>query len=168
MTTIGQNIRRVRKERGLSQPTLAKLSGVPQPSISNIEGGRREPQQATLRKLADALGVPPATLMTEGDTTEAWETLGRIQDNTSVLERYMENPPDEDTWDRALAEFFALGGKHLEIAIRHAEQIVAGEHPFDRGLMDEVRRADRARARVEGRIASFNDSLYGHLHRDAG
>jgi transcriptional regulator with XRE-family HTH domain len=55
--TIGENLRRLRKERRLSQPGLAKRAGVPQPTISNIENDRREPHASTLRKLADALGV---------------------------------------------------------------------------------------------------------------
>ncbi len=57
MATIGENLRRIRKARGVGQVELAEASGVAQPTISDIERGRREPHPATLRKLADPLGA---------------------------------------------------------------------------------------------------------------
>jgi transcriptional regulator with XRE-family HTH domain len=63
--TVGANLKRIRKERGLSQPGLAERSGVPQPTISNIENDRREPHASTLRKLGDALSVPVAAFFAE-------------------------------------------------------------------------------------------------------
>ena len=52
-----ESIRRIRTMRGMNQVELAKASGVAQNTISEIETGRREARPATLRKLADALGV---------------------------------------------------------------------------------------------------------------
>ena len=52
-----ESIRRIRTMRGMNQVDLAKASGVAQNTISEIETGRREARPATLRKLADALGV---------------------------------------------------------------------------------------------------------------
>lgn len=46
-----------RKHRGLTQTTLAETVGVSQAAIAGIEGGKREPSVALLRKMADALGV---------------------------------------------------------------------------------------------------------------
>jgi transcriptional regulator with XRE-family HTH domain len=58
LSVIGDNLRRIRKEkRGMGQIELAEASDVAQPTISEIETGRREPHHSTLRKLADALGV---------------------------------------------------------------------------------------------------------------
>ncbi len=54
---IGRNVRRVRTKRGLSQTVLADRSSVPQPTISNIEGGKQEPHHSTLHKLARAMDV---------------------------------------------------------------------------------------------------------------
>lgn len=56
-TTIGRNLKRIRTDRGLSQHALADRSGVPQPTISNIEIGRRDPHQSTLRKIAEGLEI---------------------------------------------------------------------------------------------------------------
>jgi len=52
-----KEVRRIRKERGLSQAQLSELSGVDPASLSLIETGRRSPGIEVLQKLADALGV---------------------------------------------------------------------------------------------------------------
>jgi transcriptional regulator with XRE-family HTH domain len=64
--TIGRNLRRLRKDRGLSQLVLSEKSGIAQPSISDVETGRREPHHATLKRLADALGVGVVEFFEEG------------------------------------------------------------------------------------------------------
>ena len=63
--TIGENLRTIRKRRGLDQVELARLAGVAQPSISLLETGRRGAQTRTLQKLADALNVPVAAFFAE-------------------------------------------------------------------------------------------------------
>ncbi len=52
-----EEIRRIRKERGLTQRGLADASGVDQATISLVESGKRRPHLETLDSLADALGV---------------------------------------------------------------------------------------------------------------
>ncbi len=52
-----ESVRRMRREKGLSQRELADLAGVGQDSISGIETGKHEPHPRTLRKLAEALDV---------------------------------------------------------------------------------------------------------------
>lgn len=57
MSTIADNLRRMRRQRGLSQQALSLEAGIAENVVSLIEAGRREPRQATLRALAAALGV---------------------------------------------------------------------------------------------------------------
>src|SRR6266446_1808235 len=54
--TIGQRLKRLRLERGLSQRELA-APGVSYAYISRIEAGTRQPSVKALRKLATKLGV---------------------------------------------------------------------------------------------------------------
>jgi transcriptional regulator with XRE-family HTH domain len=68
--SVGDNLRRIRKDRGFGQIALAEASGVSQPTISEIETGQRDPHQSTLSKLADALGVPLAAFFTEGSAPQ--------------------------------------------------------------------------------------------------
>jgi transcriptional regulator with XRE-family HTH domain len=55
-------LRRIRKERGLSQQRLADLANVDKVTIVHIEGGKVSPKVETLEKLAAALKVDLADL----------------------------------------------------------------------------------------------------------
>lgn len=57
------NLRIIRERRALSQADLARLTGVAQRSLSELERGLRAAQPRTQRKLARALKVDPAALM---------------------------------------------------------------------------------------------------------
>jgi len=59
----GKTLRRLRRERALSQQDVTRLSGVAQATLSDLEGGKRGARASTLRKLAEALGAEPKKLM---------------------------------------------------------------------------------------------------------
>ncbi len=58
-----QELRRIRKERGLTQRGLADASGVDPATISLIETGKRRPHLETLDSLALVLGVEVVDLL---------------------------------------------------------------------------------------------------------
>ena len=58
-----ERLRRLRRERALSQRALARASGVGLDTVNKVETGVRDALPTTLRKLADALGVDPRELM---------------------------------------------------------------------------------------------------------
>jgi transcriptional regulator with XRE-family HTH domain len=60
---VGQNVRRLRHKRGLTQEAFADVSGFSQQYISGLEQGRRNPTVVTLYELATVLGVTPADLV---------------------------------------------------------------------------------------------------------
>jgi transcriptional regulator with XRE-family HTH domain len=60
---VGCNVRRIRKNKGLTQEQFAELSGFSQQYISGLEKGRRNPTVVTLYELASALGVTPRDLL---------------------------------------------------------------------------------------------------------
>ena len=55
--TLGQRLRRLRDEAGLTQQQVAERADVPLQSLRNWEHDRREPLVGTAFKLARALGV---------------------------------------------------------------------------------------------------------------
>lgn len=64
MQVNGQEVRRLRDERGLSRTQLEKLSGVDRANIETIEKGRSLiPRGDVVEKLAKALEVNPAMLL---------------------------------------------------------------------------------------------------------
>ena len=62
---VGANIRRLRKERGLSQETLAGEAGLAMRHIGRIERGEGNPTVSMMAKIATVLGVHPSSLYDE-------------------------------------------------------------------------------------------------------
>ena len=54
---LGQNLKRWRTKKHLSQGDIAKVLGTDRAYISNIENGRMNPTLSTLEKLAQSLGI---------------------------------------------------------------------------------------------------------------
>ena len=77
--TIGQRLRRLRRDRGLSQRELAS-PGVSYAYISRIEGGARRPSVKALRMLARKLGVTADYLETGSEIRDTEERELRIAD----------------------------------------------------------------------------------------
>ena len=60
---VGENIRKVRLEHGLSQEEVAHRVGIVSSYYGQIERGRRNPTIGVLGRVADALEVPLAKLV---------------------------------------------------------------------------------------------------------
>ncbi len=61
--SFGQRLRRLRKNKGLTQAELAYLVGVHETSIRGWEADKYATTTEHVRKLAEALGVPQAELL---------------------------------------------------------------------------------------------------------
>ncbi|PTJ89985.1 helix-turn-helix domain-containing protein [Staphylococcus simulans] len=59
---IGDNIKKIRKERNITQSELATKMGISQSYLSDIENGRKNLGIATVEKIANKLGVSVAYL----------------------------------------------------------------------------------------------------------
>jgi len=55
--TVGKNIRRLRKDRGVTQEQLADEAGMAMRYLSGVERGEENPTLRFLAKIADALDV---------------------------------------------------------------------------------------------------------------
>lgn len=71
LADAGRSIRASRAGQGLSLEQLARLTGISAPALSLIETGKRDPRLTTLKRIADALRVPLATLIANGSGTAA-------------------------------------------------------------------------------------------------
>ena len=60
---VGKTIRKLRREKGLSQATLANRAGLSREYVNKIEAGKYDPPLSTLNALAKALRVKPARLL---------------------------------------------------------------------------------------------------------
>lgn len=61
--TVGENIKRIRKERGLTQQDLGDRLGMTQSAIWQFESDKTSPKLETVEKIAVALGVTAFDLM---------------------------------------------------------------------------------------------------------
>ena len=60
---LGQNLKRIRTEKGISQGDIVRTLGMPKSFVSSIENGKTNPTLATIAKLAKAIGVSVGELM---------------------------------------------------------------------------------------------------------
>lgn len=60
--SIGENIKKIRVDAGLTQKELGERLGITSQSIAQWETGRREPKYQSMVKIADALNVPVSSL----------------------------------------------------------------------------------------------------------
>lgn len=61
---VGENLRRYRLERGLSQEAFAQLIGFHRTYVGGLERGERNLSLASVERLAEAIDVPPLELLT--------------------------------------------------------------------------------------------------------
>jgi transcriptional regulator with XRE-family HTH domain len=70
-SVFGLVLRRIRRERDLSQEALAASAGLARNHVSELERARRDPSLATIVQLADALNLTMAELMSRFDEERA-------------------------------------------------------------------------------------------------
>jgi len=60
---LGENVRRYRKLRGMTQEQLALETEMERSYVSDLERGTRNPSVKALGRLAEALGIEPHMLL---------------------------------------------------------------------------------------------------------
>ena len=60
---VGENVREYRQQLRWSRRALARRAGISDATILRLEAGQIDIRTQTLAKLAQALGVPPAALL---------------------------------------------------------------------------------------------------------
>lgn len=76
--TVGENIRRIRKEKGLTQKQLGERLNITQSAIGQFENDKTSPKIETIDKIASALGVHIIDIM-EQFTMEQFKTTSEYQ-----------------------------------------------------------------------------------------
>ena len=75
LETLGGNVRRLRRARGLTQKELAAQIGLSLASISRIEEGKKGVSLDVLRRLVEFFGVSYNTLLQEHDDVGDLSTI---------------------------------------------------------------------------------------------
>ena len=106
--TIGQRLRRLRLERGLSQRELS-APGVSYAYISRIEAGTRQPSVKALRKLAPKLGVSTGYLETGSQIAASEQRELQLADAELQLRLGDDTPVADETLRTILNEAVETG-----------------------------------------------------------
>lgn len=72
---VGNRLRQLRTQYGLSQRELAKQAGVTNGTISQIEQGRASPSVGSLKRILDGMGVSLGTFFTQDTTASAGQVF---------------------------------------------------------------------------------------------
>lgn len=98
---IGDKIKQLREERGLSQRALARKSEISQATISAIESSTKAPSTITIMSIAKALNVSLSDIVDESAKTEAVTS----EDSDSLKKKAMElfDQLPEHAQDQALS-----------------------------------------------------------------
>lgn len=87
--TLGERSRRLRKEKGWTQGELARRVGIKPSRISKYENGTYQPNLATVKAIADALGTTTDHLLGCGPQPDS---DSRLQDLLSRLDELPAEP----------------------------------------------------------------------------
>jgi transcriptional regulator with XRE-family HTH domain len=129
--TIGERLKRLRLEQGLSQRELA-APGVSYAYISRIEAGTRQPSVKALRRLASKLGVSADYLETGSDLDAAAARELRLGD-LELAVRLGDRDGAEAALEDALAEAVAAGDRAASMRARVAlAQLALENGGYDR------------------------------------
>ena len=88
--SIGKNIKKIRKARGITQGELSESTEIAQSRLSKIENGQVEPMLSTLSKIAKTLNVSVIDFL-QSDYSESLSLLQKLylleeKDRKSVLD----------------------------------------------------------------------------------
>lgn len=90
--TVGQNVKRLRVDRGLTQEALARRLGLKRPAqMSLVESSQALPKPTTILRYARALGCDPSLLMDDVETP-----YDRIREGRSPVTPKKKREPDSE------------------------------------------------------------------------
>lgn len=115
--TVGERIKAIRKEKGISQNRLAKKAGIGQSTLSAIESTTQSPGIETIQLLANALRVTPSFLMGEEEQThdKKWiPVLGNVVAGlpTEAIENF------DDDWEELSEDMMNDGYEYFALRIK--------------------------------------------------
>jgi transcriptional regulator with XRE-family HTH domain len=86
---VAENVKSLRKQRGLSQEALADLANINRISMGNIEQSKNSPTLDQLNKIAEALAVPVSELVRE-EPDAAKSDIERLDALFPYIRKYQE------------------------------------------------------------------------------
>ncbi len=111
---IGENLRRLREEHGLTQRELGQIAGVSDKAVSTWENGVKTPRMSAIRLIAEHFGIPTGDLLSE---RSAAVQAARAQSLSELC----------TAWDRTPER---VAGD-LSLSTARVQQLMAGSEPTE-------------------------------------
>lgn len=97
---IGETIRTLRLQKGMSQGDIEKRTGLLRCYLSRVENGHTIPSLDTLAKIAAAMDIPLAQFFTDDSASEATRPLHQLSEDEvrflTQIRRYSSGLNDSD------------------------------------------------------------------------
>src|SRR5437764_2340560 len=75
LEALGQRVRTMRALRGMSRKVLARVSGISERYIAQLESGKGNVSIVLLRRVANAMGAPLEDLIPGGESSPDWPVI---------------------------------------------------------------------------------------------
>jgi transcriptional regulator with XRE-family HTH domain len=118
---LGEQIKRTRTAKGLSQKEVIAASGLDKAQYSRIENGKTDPSFSTLAKIAKAIGVSLSQLFAASDELKEVNSLDKtVMEKVALIESLNE---EEKTTIYSMLDAF-VGKRKLKDALSNVLQDV--------------------------------------------
>lgn len=85
--TVGEKIKQIRKEKGLTQKALGELLSISEGMVRQYELGIRNPKIETIEKIASALKISPFEIMGYSYWDEKYNPDGKLAEEVKVIQQ---------------------------------------------------------------------------------
>lgn len=124
MSTIGENIKRIRKEKGLTQKQLGARCKpkMADSAIRRYEIGRANPKLVTVERIASALKVPLNTLL-DGNWNLYTDEINETLDTVSETLEQVVNLGEDLMQDKIIENFYKVNPAGKQKIFEYSQDI---------------------------------------------
>ncbi len=131
VATIGERIRKLRKEKGMTQKELGNILGVSISTVGMYEAGKRMPAPETIGKIADYFSADTDYLLGRSEVVASIihkeELIARVEVLQKISDRLQRNPEYIDLFNAAVN----LRPEDVEFATLFLRKIATAPHEQD-------------------------------------
>lgn len=153
--TIGENIKNLRLQHGLSQAELAKVAGVSDKAVSSWEQNKATPRMGAIQKMADFFGVQKSVIIESNATSSDMSSAAR-----PVLNRIVLNLDETNL----VANYRSLNGNNRQVVNALITLLISqqlGDAEFEASVQ-HVKNSNSLAANINAKI------INGNLHNNGG
>jgi len=168
---IGENIRKIRTEKGMALQELAAKARIHPGSLTNIEKGYRNPSIETLNKIADALGVSVAALIEDDLNKVIDDNILKEAKKAGINDANLDDPEllnklSQDAQDKIAVKIIEYLHDHLRHEKPHNKKIDQNLDPSSFRPLGQVRYIPKVGKIAAGQPILAEENIEGYMPVD--